>query len=107
MEDIIGPLAAFEPMPEPVVLEHELMPEPVSVVIPGAALEMTAEICVLPTPAEAVPVAEAMQDAVSAVIPGAHFEVSAEIVVLPHPVRGRKRAMWEDAPLRDFMVAAG
>lgn len=67
LEAIIGPVKAFEPMPEPVV---EPVPEPVS-----------------------------------AVVGGVHFQATAEIVVLPTPVRGRRRAMWVDSPLRDFMLA--
>jgi hypothetical protein len=53
---------------------------------------------------EVVPI-EPMPEPISVVVPGAHFIATAEIITLPAPVRGRRRAMWMDSPLRDFMLA--
>lgn len=45
-----------------------------------------------------------MPEPVSVVVPGVHFEMTAEIIALPESVRARKRAMFVNAPLRDFLV---
>lgn len=98
--DEVADFRMFESV-QATVIEAEPQAEPVSVAVRGMDFVVTGSVITMPEPMRVEPVPEP----VSAVVGGASFIATAEIIALPQPVRGRRRAMWVDSPLRDFMLA--